>query len=151
MNNQRVLFVCIHNSARSQMAEAYLKKFGGESFEVESAGLEPGILNPFVVDVMKEDGIDISNNKTKSVFDFFKQGKMYSYVITVCDEAAAEQCPIFPGICKRLHWSFPDPSAIKGSDSEKLEDTRVIRDQIKEKIISWINELENKMIKEDEK
>ena len=133
------------------MAEAYLKKFGGESFEVESAGLEPGILNPFVVDVMKEDGIDISNNKTKSVFDFFKQGKMYSYVITVCDEAAAEQCPIFPGICKRLHWSFPDPSAIKGSDSEKLEDTRVIRDQIKEKIISWINELENEMIKEDEK
>ncbi len=150
MNKMKVLFVCIKNSARSQIAEAYLKKYGGDKFEVESAGLEPGILNPAAVEVMEEDGIDISQNKTKSVFDFFKQGKMYRYVITVCNETAAERCPIFPGICKRLHWSFPDPAAIDGSFEEKLVGTRIIRDQIKEKIMSWINELEIKLINEDE-
>lgn len=79
----KVLFLCVHNSARSQIAEAYLKKFGGDDFEAESAGLEPGKLNPFVIDVLKEDGIDISNNTTDDVFDFFKQGKIFSYVITV--------------------------------------------------------------------
>ncbi len=142
----KVLFVCIHNSARSQMAEAYLKKFGGDSFEVESAGLEPGTLNPIVIKAMKEEGIDISNNKTKSVFDFFKQGKMYSYVVTVCDESAAEGCPIFPGICKRLHWNFKDPSSIKGSEKEKLARTIEIRNQIKNKIKEWLQELESEKI-----
>jgi arsenate reductase (thioredoxin) len=151
MNKLKVLFVCVHNSARSQMAEAYLNMLGGDSFIVESAGLEPGILNPVVIQVMKEEGIDISHNKTKSVFDFFKQGKMYSYVITVCDEAAAEGCPIFPGICKRLHWSFKDPSTLKGNDREKLAETRIIRDQIKEKVKEWLQELESeKIIQEKE-
>jgi arsenate reductase len=149
MNKQRVLFVCVQNSARSQIAEAYLKYYGGSKFDVESAGLEPGILNPAAVEVMKEEGIDISKNKTKSVFDFFKNGKMYSYVITVCDETAAERCPIFPGVCKRLHWSFPDPAAVEGSSEKKLSGTRIIRDQIKEKILSWINELEIKSVIED--
>ena len=116
------------------MAEAYLNLFGGELFEAESAGLEPGKLNPIAVEVMKEDGINISNNKTKDVFDFFKQGRMYSYVITVCDETAAERCPIFPGICKRMHWSFADPASIEGTYEEKLEGTIKIRDQIKNKI-----------------
>ena len=143
MDKQKVLFVCIHNSARSQMAEAYLNLFGGEKFEAESAGLEPGKLNPFAVEVMKEDGIDISNNKTKDVFEFFKIGKIFSYVITVCDEASAERCPIFPGVCKRIHWSFPDPSAIEGSRDEKLSGTRIIRDQIKEKIKNWLTELDD--------
>jgi arsenate reductase len=150
MNKQKVLFVCVQNSARSQIAEAYLKFYGDGKFEVESAGLEPGILNPVAVEVMKEDGIDISQNKTKSVFDFFKKGKMYSYVITVCDETAAERCPIFPAICKRLHWSFPDPAAIEGGFEKKLAGARIIRDQIKEKILSWINELQIKLIKEYE-
>ena len=86
MNKKKVLFVCIHNSARSQMAEAFLKQMAGDRLEVESAGLEPGKLNPIVVEAMKEVGIDISQNKTKSVFDFYKQGKKYDYVITVCDE-----------------------------------------------------------------
>jgi len=144
MNKIRVLFVCIQNSARSQMAEAYLNYLGGEKFEAESAGLEPGMLNPFAVEVMKEDGIDISQNKTKDVFEFFKSGKMYSYVITVCDEASAERCPIFPGVCKRLHWSFADPASIKGSNEEKLNGTRIIRDQIKDKIRKWIGEIESK-------
>jgi arsenate reductase len=143
MSKNKVLFVCVHNSARSQMAEAYLNRLRGDSFEAESAGLEPGKLNPLVVEVMKEDGIDISNNKTKSVFDFFKQGRMFSYVITVCDESAAEGCPIFPGVCKRLHWSFRDPSALVGTHQEKLEAIRIIRDQIKNQIKEWLDEMEN--------
>lgn len=149
MDGIRVLFVCIHNSARSQMAEAYLNLFGNGKFEAESAGLEPAGLNPFAVEAMKEDGIDISNNKTKDVFDFFKKGKMYSYVITVCDEASAERCPIFPGVCERLHWSFQDPAAIRGSHEEKLEGTRIIRDKIKTKIEDWIRELKSKSLVED--
>ncbi|MES1225021.1 MAG: arsenate reductase ArsC [Bacteroidota bacterium] len=136
----KVLFVCIHNSARSQMAEAYLNTLGKEKFEAESAGLEAGKLNPDVVKVMAEDGIDISNNKTKSVFDFFRQGKKYNAVVTVCDEASAEQCPIFPGKTKRIAWSFPDPSAFKGTEEETLQATRKVRNEIKSKIISFIEE-----------
>jgi len=138
MEKKKVLFVCVHNSARSQMAEAYLNKLGGEKFFAESAGLEPGILNPLVVKVMAEDGIDISGNKTKSVFDFFKAGKTYEYVITVCDTEAAERCPIFPGKAIRFHWSFPDPSSLEGTEEEKLEKIRKIRDDIKAKVIDFI-------------
>lgn len=133
-----VLFVCVHNSARSQMAEAYLNNLAGDRFFAESAGIEPGILNPYVVEVMKEDGIDISGNKTKSVFDFYKQGKIYSYVITVCDTEAAERCPVFPGGGKRLHWSFPDPSKFTGTKEEILENVRKIRDDIKNRIKEFI-------------
>src|SRR3974377_1305833 len=95
---KKVLFVCIHNSARSQMAEAFLNQICRETFEAQSAGLEPGKLNPVVVEAMKEVGIDISANRTKEVFDMVKGGKTFSYVITVCDEASAERCPIFPGV-----------------------------------------------------
>jgi len=137
MPKQKVLFVCIHNSARSQMAEAWLNHLCGDSFEAQSAGLEPGKLNPLVVEVMKEEGIDISHKTTKAVFDLFKKGEHFSYVITVCDEASAERCPIFPGLTQRLHWSFPDPSKTTGSDQEKLEQIRLIRDAIKQKIESW--------------
>ena len=101
MEKIKVLFLCIHNSARSQMAEAYLNKFGGNQYHVESAGLEAGNLNPFAVKAMQEDGIDISNNKTKDVFEFFKEGRLYNYVVTVCDEASASRCPIFPGVHKK--------------------------------------------------
>lgn len=138
MVRDKVLFVCIHNSARSQMAEAYLNRLAGEQFEAESAGIEPGTLNPLVVEVMREDGIDISNNTTKDVFAFLKAGKRYSYVVTVCDETAAERCPVFPGPGKRLHWSFPDPSALVGSREEKLARTRVIRDQIKHRVEAFM-------------
>ena len=120
-----------------------MNQLRGDSFEAESAGLEPGTLNPVVVEVMKEEGIDISNNKTKSVFDFFKQGRMFSYVITVCDESAAEGCPVFPGVCKRVHWSFRDPSTLGGDHQEKLEATRTIRNQIKSQIEKWLSEIEN--------
>jgi len=139
----KVLFVCIHNSARSQMAEAFLNQICGNEFEAHSAGLEPGKLNPIVVEAMQEVGIDISGNQTKAVFDFIKSGKVFAYVITVCDEASAERCPIFVGVTKRLHWSFPDPSAIQGTHDEKLARTREIRDTIKQKIMGWCEEVCN--------
>lgn len=142
MNKYRVLFVCVHNSARSQMAEAYLNKLGGESLIAESAGLEAGTLNPIVVEVMKEDGFDISENTSKSVFDFVKQGKLYSFIITVCDKETAERCPIFPGVREYINWSFKDPSKFEGSYEDKLSATREVRDQIKRHILDWINEFE---------
>ena len=138
MAKQKVLFVCVHNSARSQMAEAFLQKLGGDRFEVESAGLEPGKLNPIVIEAMKEVGINISQNKTKSVFDFFKQGKQYDYVITVCDESQSGSCPMFPGKGKRLHWGFADPSSFSGSYEEKLNKTIEVRNQIETKIKDWL-------------
>ena len=103
MKKKTVLFVCIHNAGRSQMAEELLRKLAGERFEPESAGLEPGKLNPVVVEALKEDGIDISAKQTKAVFDLFKTGKKYDYVITVCDETSAEKCPVFPGVSQRWH------------------------------------------------
>lgn len=141
MNKKKVLFVCVHNSARSQMAEAFLKKYGEDRFEAESAGLEPGKLNPVVVDVMKEVGIDISQNKAKSVFDFYKQGKQYDYVVTVCDESESGACPVFPGGGERLHWGFLDPSRFGGSLEEKIKRTREVRNQIEVKIKDWLENL----------
>ena len=138
MNPIKVLFVCVHNSARSQMAEAYLNHFGEGRFEAESAGLEPGVLNPRVVEVMRESGIDLSQNKTRSVFEILNQGKLFEYVVTVCDETAAEKCPVFPGVTKRLHWSFADPSSLTGTEAEKLQRTREIRDEIKKRVQAWM-------------
>ena len=138
MEKIKVLFVCVHNSARSQMAESFLNLQAGDEFFAESAGFEPGTLNPIVVEAMKEIGIDISNNQTKSVFDFFKQGRFYQFVIAVCDGANAERCPIFPGITKRLAWSFEDPSTFTGTHEEKLAKTRLVRDSIKAEIENFI-------------
>ncbi|MBF0331598.1 MAG: arsenate reductase ArsC [Candidatus Omnitrophica bacterium] len=138
MSKQKVLFVCIHNSARSQMAEELLRKLAGDRFEVESAGIEPGKLNPVVVEVLKEIGIDIAGKKTQALMDLLKQGKLYSYVITVCDETSAERCPIFPGVAQRLHWGFTDPSKFEGTWEDKLAQTRVVRGQIEQKIKDWL-------------
>ncbi len=132
-----VLFVCIHNSARSQMAEAFLNRDCGGRFVALSAGIEPGKLNPIVVEAMKEKGIDISGSATKSVADMLKSGKEFEYVITVCDETSAERCPTFPGKTKRLHWGFPDPSALQGTPADKLARTRAIRDEIARKVADW--------------
>ena len=142
MMKTKVLFLCIHNSARSQMAEAYLKKIGGDKFEVESAGLEAGNLNSFAIEVMKEEGIDISKNQTNNVFDFFKQGKLYRYVITVCDKDTSDRCPIFPGMSEKINWSFSDPSSFTGTEEEKLQKTRKVRDQIKQAVQDFVKQLE---------
>jgi len=136
----RVLFVCIHNSARSQMAEAFLNKYGEGHFVAESAGLEPGKMNPNVVKVMQEVGIDLSQKGTQGVFDLFKKGTQYDAVITVCDGASAERCPVFPGKGKKIAWSFEDPSSLKGTDEEILSNTRRVRDQIEESIKDFIKE-----------
>ena len=137
---KKVLFVCIHNSARSQMAETFCNAFGGEDFIAESAGLEAGTLNQNVVKVMAEVGFDISKNQCNDVFDFYKEGKTYSYVITVCDESSSQRCPIFPGLVEegRLHWNFADPSGFTGSADEALEQTRKVRDQIKQRVLDFI-------------
>ena len=116
------------------MAAALLNRRCGKFFDANSAGLEPGKLNPLAISVLQEIGIDISKNKTQSVFDVFKSGELFAYVITVCDESEAEGCPIFPGVTKRLRWSFPDPSKFSGSSEEKLEQTRKVRDKIDNQI-----------------
>ena len=123
------------------MAAAWLNDICGDDFEAESAGLEPGELNPLTVQVMNEVGIDISNNETQAVFDVFKRGQIFAYVITVCDETSAEKCPIFPGVTNRLHWSFPDPAALVGTQQERLEGTRKIRDDIRARIEMWCDEM----------
>jgi arsenate reductase len=138
---KRVLFVCIHNSARSQMAEAWFNELCGDDYIADSAGLEKGTLNPLVVKAMLEVGIDISHKQTNAIMDHVKSGDLFSYVITVCDEASAERCPTFPGITTRLHWSFPDPSALEGSEEQKLIEIRKIRDAIKVKVADWIKTL----------
>jgi|WetSurSiteA1Bulk_404760.scaffolds.fasta_scaffold42877_2 arsenate reductase (thioredoxin) len=137
-NKTRVLFVCVHNSARSQMAEAFLNALAGDRFEAASAGLEPGPLNPLAVEVMKDAGIDISKNQAKSVFELYKSGALFGYVIAVCDAEAAQRCPTFPGITRTLVWSFPDPDAFTGSPEERLTKTRQVRDAIKARIEKFI-------------
>jgi arsenate reductase len=137
----RILFVCFHNSARSQMAEAFVNRYFSECFEAESAGLEQGTLNPIVIEAMAEDGIDISGKATKSLHALLRAGKAYDYVITVCDEASAERCPIFPGAGKRLHWGFPDPSRFTGIHAEKLEAVRNVRNAIAAKVATWCEEI----------
>lgn len=132
----KVLFICRHNSGRSQIAEAYLKKFAGEYFEIESAGMEPAkAVNPLVVEAMKADGIDLSDKKPRSVFELFKQGRLYDHVITVCQDTESK-CPIFPGITKRWHLPFPDPAKVEGGPEEKLAKVCEIRDMIKESLLN---------------
>ncbi|MGB8167777.1 MAG: arsenate reductase ArsC, partial [Chthoniobacteraceae bacterium] len=116
----RLLFICTRNGARSQMAEAWLNGLGGESFEAASAGFESGELHPLAIEAMREVGIDISGQKTKSIFELYRAGAMFACTICVCDESA-EKTPIFPGPTERLHWSIPDPLAGgDGSDAAML-------------------------------
>ena len=137
----RVLFVCVHNSARSQMAEAFLNALAGDRFKAMSAGLEPGTINPLAVEVMKEVGLDISRNVTKSVFSLYRGGALFAYVIAVCDVEAAQRCPTFPGISRTLVWSFPDPASFAGTPLERLSKTREVRDAIKARIEEFIREV----------
>ena len=136
---EKVLFVCIHNSARSQMSEAFLNQMGKGRFTAESAGLEPGELNPVVVEAMQEVGLDLSGNTCASIDDFLPRAEEFAYLVTVCDETAAERCPTFPGEVKRLHWEFPDPSTFEGSFEDRLDRTRKVRDLIQERITEWVS------------
>jgi arsenate reductase len=141
MNKQKVLFICVHNSARSQMAEAWLNQACGEFFDAQSAGLEPGTLNPLVVEAMRDAGIDLSAKKTQAVSDVLKSGTRFSYVVTVCGEAEAEGCPAFPAAAQRLHWPFRDPSKLTGTHEQKLLQVRAIRDEIRARIDAWCKEV----------
>lgn len=137
----RVLFICVHNSARSQMAEAYLRQMSGEGVTVDSAGLDPTVINPLVVAVMAEEGMDLAGKTTRKVFDLFKEGRLYDYVVTVCEESLEGQCPVFPGVTHRLHLPFPDPAEVTGTEEERLAAVRRIRDAIKERMAGLAREL----------
>lgn len=134
----KVLFVCIHNSGRSQIAEAWCNHLSDGELEAKSAGFEPRALNPLAVRAMEEVGIDIRDHNADSVFAFFKEGRRFHYIITVCDEGSAQKCPIFPGVTHRIHWSFPDPAALQGSEDEKMAQIRTIRDDIKRHVEDFI-------------
>ena len=137
MTRERVLFVCTHNSARSQMAEGFLRTFAGDRFEVASAGTEETRVNPLAVQVMSELDVDLSGQRSKTLDRFLDQP--WDHVITVCD-SANERCPVFPRNVRRLHWSFEDPSRATGSEEERLSVFRRIRDEIAARIRGWLAE-----------
>ena len=140
MDKIKVLFVCTGNSARSQMAEAFLRKYASEHYEAYSAGLQPGQVHPLTIRVMEETGVDMSAHRSKSVQEYI--GKVrFGYVITVCGNAD-KNCPFIPGAGTRLHWPFEDPAAAAGSEAEKLAKFRQVRDEIKESILSWLAHLQ---------
>ena len=134
----KVLMVCVHNSARSQMAAAWLNHLYGDRLQAESAGLQPGLLNPLAVRAMGEVGIDISGARTRDVFEVVRSGHPFSHVVTVCDEASAEKCPPFPGVEKVQHWNLPVPGAHPGDDEEKMGKFREIRDALRRRIDRWM-------------
>ena len=138
MSNPKVLFLCTGNSARSQMAEALLRKYAGDQFDVYSAGLEPRGINPYTVRAMNEIGVDLSGHRSKDVMEYLGRVN-FGYVITVCDNAEAN-CPIFPFVTTRMHWSFEDPARFEGADEDKLAKFREVRNQIDERIRSWLAE-----------
>ena len=133
---RRVLFLCTHNSARSQMAEGLLRATAGDRFEVASAGTEQTRVNPLAVRAMDELGIDIGNYESKTLDRFL--GERWDYVITVCD-SANEACPVFPGAAHRLHWGFDDPSRATGTDDERLATFRRVRDEIAARLSAWLD------------
>ena len=130
-----VLFLCTGNSCRSQMAESFLRQMAGERFNAHSAGTNPTSVNPLAIAVMGEKGIDISQHRSKNATEYLEQ--RFRYIITVCDHAN-EHCPIFPGPSIRLHWSFADPAAAKGTEEERLRVFRRVRDEIQDKIRSFV-------------
>jgi len=136
MATQRVLFLCTHNSARSQMAEGLLRSMASDRFEVASAGTEKTRVHPLAVKVMAEAGIDLSSHASKTLDAFIEEP--WDYVITVCD-SANESCPIFPAAAQRLHWSFPDPSLASGSEEERLRVFREVRDALADRIKEWLH------------
>ena len=137
---KKVLFICVHNSARSQMAEEYLRLLGGDQYEVESAGYSPAAINPLVVKAMMDEGVDLSHKKTQDLFDLIKQGKFFGYVITVCERAKEKECPIFPGVPMRLYWDLENPEYFTGTEEQKLEKVKALRDKIKVLVKEFIQQ-----------
>jgi len=137
MKRTRVLVLCTGNSARSQMGEGLFRKEGGSGYEVSSAGTRPSQVRPEAIAVMREIGIDISGNRSKSVDEF--AGQAFDFVVTVCD-SARDNCPVFPGATKRIHWSLEDPAAVEGTDEERLAAFRRTRDQLRERIETFVRE-----------
>ena len=135
MSKTRVLFLCTHNSARSQMAEGFLRAMAGDRFEAQSAGTEKTSVNPLAIRVMAERGIDLGGHTSK-VYDGLMQER-WDYLVTVCDDAN-ERCPFVPGSVKRLHWSFEDPSRARGTEEERLSVFRRVRDQIEQRLAEWL-------------
>ncbi len=141
MGKIRVLFVCVYNSFRSQIAEAFLNTEYGDMFVAESAGLMTKEINPLAIHVMSEINLEISKNSSDSVFDFYKQGRLYHHVITVCSREAEEKCPVFPGVQQRLNWDLPDPEEFVGTPEEKLEKARQLRDTIRNRVRGFVIEV----------
>ena len=141
MGKIRVLFVCVYNSFRSQIAETFLNTEYGDMFVAESAGLMTKEINPLAIHVMSEINLDISKNSSDSVFDFYKQGRLYHHVITVCLREAEEKCPVFPGVQQRLNWDLPDPEEFVGTPEEKLEKARQLRDTIRNRVRGFVIEV----------
>jgi arsenate reductase len=137
MTKRRILFICVHNSARSQIATALVNRLCGDKLAAESAGLAPGKLNPLVVQVLAENGIDISQNQTRSVDDVLRVGAVFDYIVTVCSETESESCPLFPGTGQRLHWPFDDPSKFTGSEEERLAQTRRVREEVRSRVMQF--------------
>lgn len=137
MPKPRVLFLCTGNSARSQMAEGFLRHLAGDRFDVESAGIDPKGVNPLAIAAMREVGVDISGHRSKTAGSLL--GQHFRYVITVCDNAN-ERCPIFPGVVTRLHWPLEDPAKAVGSDSERLAVFRRIRDELRDRVRVFLDE-----------
>ena len=138
---ERVLFVCVQNTARSQMGEAILKSIAGDSFEVYSAGITSGLaLNPYAVTAMKEIGIDISENRVKSIEEVLQKEDHFEHVITVCDEGKAASCPVFPEADNQHYWPLDDPGSFLGSEEERLARTRVVRAALREKIMEFVKQ-----------
>ena len=136
LNKIKVLFLCTGNSARSQMAEAFLRKYAGDRFEVFSAGLGPTVVNPFTIQVMDEIGVNMSSHRSKHLDEYV--GKVrFDYLITVCDNAE-KKCPFFPGVGIRLHWPFDDPASASGNDAQKLAKFRQVRDLIDSRVREWL-------------
>ena len=140
MTHKRVLFICTHNSARSQIAEAWLKRIGGPAFEVESAGLEPGTLKPLVIAAMQEVDIDLSSKTTQTVAAVLKSERRFDYVVTFYDQKKAGPVPIFPGEVTRLHWDIPERPKTPAPKEEQLAHVRSVRELIKQRVEAWLAE-----------
>lgn len=139
---EKVLFVCVHNAARSRMAEALLRELGGPGFEVTSAGFEPREVNPLAVEALALVGLELPTTAPQpSVFQLFKAGRHFHRVIGVCDEEHGQKCPPFPGVTQRSYWSFPDPASFTGTHAEQLAQVVQVRDAIRAQIETWLSTL----------